>query len=477
MTSYLPTAITNPLARGTDMLRGAIGGVSWGPALSISKAAVTSLLSRIEIGQLIISDETTGEITKYGQKIAKEHSKKTNSVNGVNGAKKTGGIQKVELTVKREAFWMRLFLFADMGFAEAYMLGDFECADLTGFFELFIMNRSQLANATTLTSSIAATITGLARSTNTLSNSLLNVSAHYDISNEMFAAFLSDDMTYSCPIWKLASSADEVEETLEEAQMTKLNRFIDGAHIKPTDHVLEIGTGWGSFAMEAARKTGCRVTSLTLSIEQKALAEKRIAAAGLSDRIEVLLMDYRALPTPKVLYDKVVSIEMLEAVGKEYLETYFGCIHRLLKKDGIAIFQCITMPEGRYESYAKGEDFIRKYIFPGGHLPSISQLVENINKGSEGTLVVEKIENIGGHYAKTLRLWREAFCSNFESRIKPALMVEHEDMGEKEIEVFRKKWIYYFEYCTAGFATKTLGDVIITAGREGAMELMEAVPL
>ena len=306
--------------------------------------------------------------------------------------------------------------------------------------QLFIQNRSQLSNATTLTSSIAATITGLARSANTLSNSLLNVSAHYDISNEMFAAFLSDDMTYSCPIWKLESSADEEEETLEAAQMTKLNRFIDGAHIKPSDHVLEIGTGWGSFAIEAVRKTGCRVTSLTLSIEQKALAEKRIAAAGFTDNIEVLLMDYRALPTPKVLYDKVISIEMLEAVGREYLETYFGCIHQLLKKDGIAVFQCITMPEGRYEAYANGEDFIRKYIFPGGHLPSIVQLVENITKGSEGTLVVEKVENIGGHYAKTLRLWREKFMKNFESRIRPALMMEHEEMGDKEVEVFRRKW-------------------------------------
>jgi cyclopropane-fatty-acyl-phospholipid synthase len=263
--------------------------------------------------------------------------------------------------------------------------------------------------------------------------------------------------------------------------------------------------------MEAVKKTGCRVTSLTLSIEQKALAEKRIAAAGLADRIEVLFMDYRALPTPKVLYDKVISIEMLEAVGKEYLETYFSCIHRLLKKDGIAVFQCITMPEGRYEAYAKGEDFIRKYIFPGGHLPSISQLVENISKGSEGTLVVERIENIGGHYAKTLRLWREEFMKNFESRIRPALMIEHDNMGEREIEVFRRKWEvcvlhflghyflpqtnpkpgclqnpnftdtigvqYYFAYCEGGFATKTLGDAIITVGREGAMELMGGIPL
>ena len=311
-----------------------------------------------------------------------------------------------------------------------------------------------MGNATTLTSSIAATITGLARSTNTLSNSLLNIQAHYDISNEMFAAFLSPDMTYSCPIWSHKSSANSEGETLEDAQMTKLNRFIDGAKIKPSDHVLEIGTGWGSFAIEAVKRTGCRVTSLTLSIEQKALAEKRIFAAGFEDRIEVLLMDYRALPIPKVLYDKIVSIEMLEAVGREYLETYFTCIHRLLKKDGIAVFQCITMPEGRYEAYAKGEDFIRRYIFPGGHLPSISQLVENISKASDGTLVVEKIENIGGHYARTLRLWNQEFMKNFESRIRPALILEHENMGNKEVEVFRRKW----EVCVSNLSRQTHFD-------------------
>jgi len=475
MASYLPIALSAPLAQGADLLRGALGGFTWGPALFVSKAAVTSLFSRIEVGQLIIVDQTTGQTALYGRKIAKESSRKSNGVNGVKGVKKNG-VKSVELVVKKEAFWVRLFLFADMGFAESYMLGDFECADLTSFFELFILNRNQLSNATTLTSSIAATITGLARSTNTLSNSLLNVSAHYDISNEMFAAFLSPDMTYSCPIWKLVSSAGEAEESLEAAQMTKLDRFIDGARIKPADHVLEIGTGWGSFAMQAVKRTGCRVTSLTLSIEQKALAEKRIAAAGFADRIEVLLMDYRALPIPRVLYDKVVSIEMLEAVGKEYLETYFGCINQLLKKDGIAVFQCITMPEGRYEAYAAGEDFIQKYIFPGGHLPSIALLVEKISKGSEGTLVVEKIENIGGHYAKTLRLWKEEFLRNFESRIRPALKSDHKDMSFAEIEVFRKKWKYYFTYCEAGFATKTLGDAIITVGREGAMELMEGIP-
>ena len=258
----------------------------------------------------------------------------------------------------------------------------------------------------------------------------------------MFAAFLSDDMTYSCPVWLPRDDPKSNLETLEEAQQTKLQYFIKQAKIKEKDHVLEIGTGWGSFAIAAVKKTGCKVTSLTLSKEQKELAEKRIAAEGYSDHIKVLLCDYRALPTPRGgFYDKVVSIEMLEAVGREYLNTYFDCINRLLKPHGgIGVFQCITMPESRYEAYSKGEDFIRKYIFPGGHLPTVSQLVGSIEKGSEGTLVVDNLLNIGGHYAKTLRLWKQKFEKTFDSRIRPALLEEHEDMTEKDIELFRRKW-------------------------------------
>jgi cyclopropane-fatty-acyl-phospholipid synthase len=204
---------------------------------------------------------------------------------------------------------------------------------------------------------LTAAAARLARSTNTLSNSLLNVSAHYDISNDMFAAFLSPDMTYSCPIWAHEPEGKPSNESLESAQITKLLRFIEGAHIKSTDHVLEIGTGWGSFAIEAVKRTGCRVTSLTLSIEQKSLAEDRIEAAGLSDRITVMLMDYRKLPPPEKPYDKIVSIEMIEAVGHEYLGTYFSCIDRFLKKDGgIAVFQSITIPENRHEVYAKTKE-------------------------------------------------------------------------------------------------------------------------
>lgn len=275
-----------------------------------------------------------------------------------------------------------------------------------------------------------------------MANSQLNVSAHYDISNAMFSAFLSDDMTYSCPIWSSISDPKAQHESLEDAQETKLQYFIDAAKIKASDHVLEIGTGWGSFAIAAVKKTGCRITSLTLSQEQKELAEERIAVTGYTDNIEVLLCDYRALPTPREgLYDKVVSIEMLEAVGPEFLATYFSCVNHLLKpQGGVAVFQCITMPETRYEGYSKGEDFIRKYIFPGGHLPTVSQLVANIAQGSRGTLVVDSVLNIGGHYAKTLRLWREKFERDFVSKIRPALLGEHDGMTEKDVELFRRKW-------------------------------------
>lgn len=295
----------------------------------------------------------------------------------------------------------------------------------------------------------------------------------------MFAAFLSDDMTYSCPIWLPKSDPASATETLEHAQEVKLQRFITNAHLKTTDHVLEIGTGWGSFAIAAVQQTGCRITSVTLSSEQKTLAEERIAAAGLSDHITVLLCDYRNLTIPASgPYDKLVSIEMLEAVGPEYLTTYFSCVDRLLKQDGgIAVFQCITMPETRYDAYVKSTDFIRTYIFPGGHLPTVSQLVRTLTEGSKNKLVVDNIENIGPHYAKTLRLWREKFMANFDETIRPALLREHVGMKKTDVELFRRKWEYYFTYCEAGFRTATLGDVIFTVGREGAVEMAEEVPM
>ncbi|KAF2241077.1 cyclopropane-fatty-acyl-phospholipid synthase [Trematosphaeria pertusa] len=455
-------AILSPLTSPAAAIWNGIASQAWDPLVSVCRNGTLSQLQAIRQGKLVLYEKS---------------SSKASTVFGAE----TPGCPVAVLNVHDEKFWVRLALFADMGFAESYMLGEVSSSDLTKFFELFILNRNSLSNGSTFTSIISTGLAGLVRGSNNLKNARLNISAHYDISNDMFAAFLSPDMTYSCPIWLPKSDQRHAVESLEDAQMRKLDRFIDNTHIKSTDLVLEIGTGWGSFAMRAVQRTGCRVTSVTLSTEQKHLAEQRIQDAGLSDKITVLLRDYRSLDVyASDPYDKIVSIEMLEAVGKEYLNTYFGCINKLLKKEGgIACFQCITMPEARYDAYAKSDDFIRRYIFPGGHLPTVTQLVNSITNGSNGTLVVDSVENIGPHYTKALRLWREAFSDNWEANIKPKLMREKkkEDIDAESAEVFRRKWEYYFRYSEAGFATKTLGDVIITVGREGTMQMMEEVPL
>lgn len=248
------------------------------------------------------------------------------------------------------------------------MLSEVDCDDMTSFLEvgflalsswipsrkkisnpcvqIMVYNRNDTADMRTPLSYLTSSMVGWARASNKPLMSLANVQAHYDLSNDMFAAFLSPDMTYSCPKWLPADSAESKTDSLEKAQIRKLQEIIQQARIKETDHVLEIGTGWGSFAIEAVRSTGCRVTSLTLSIEQKQEAETRISAAGFEKNITVLLKDYRELPKQGLLFDKVVSIEMLEHVGKAHLPGYFATVNELLKKDGgIAVFQSSTMPE------------------------------------------------------------------------------------------------------------------------------------
>jgi len=173
-------------------------------------------------------------------------------------------------------------------------------------------------------------------------------------------------------------------------------------------------------------------------------------------------------------FDKIVSIEMIEHVGHEFLETYFHCVDKYLKQDGgIGFFQCITIPETRYEAYRRGEDFIKKYVFPGGHLPTVSGLVGSIDRGSQGRLIVEEIKSVGVHYSKALRCWNESFQARFKDSVMPALRKSHPKMTKADMDVFRRKWEYYFCYCEAGFNMKALGDVAITVGRENCVELLE----
>lgn len=435
-----------------DSSRNYLVNKSWGPLVNLARNSILSLMKRITIGKLRILSEQG--VWEFGDLVTKD-------------------APYAELRVINEAFWVRLLMSGDLGFAEAYMVGDFACPDLVAVFRMFIANRENLNDATTYASKIFSGINFMmnSRFVNSVKNAINNISAHYDLSNEMFGSFLSRDMTYSCGIF------DHKDATLEQAQYSKLHNIIGRARIQSTDHVLEIGSGWGSFAIEAVKLTGCRVTTLTLSVEQQKLAQDRIAVAGYSKQIEVKLCDYRNLPTPDVLYDKIVSIEMIEAVGREYLATYFECMDRLLKKEGgIGVFQVITMPETRYERYCNEVDFIRRWIFPGGHCPTVTTLVQAINKGSKDQLIVDEIQNIGGHYSKTLRLWRQKFLENFDDEIRPALLKRYGgNLSNEDALVFKRKFEFYFSYCMAGFSAKILGDVIITVARENTEALLEGL--
>ncbi|KAJ4493210.1 CFS1-like protein [Lentinula lateritia] len=427
------------------------------------------------------------------------------------------GGHQAELRVVNDVFWVRLCAMGDLGFAEAYMYGDVECDDLISLFQIFLNNRSHLSN---LSSSLSYLFTLPQKLTsyrflNTISNSRSNISAHYDISNDMFAGFLSKDMTYSCAIFEdldgdlkggeqgelkgrwngghglkkltngmngpnVAAELPSSSDPLEDAQYRKLHHIIRKARILPGHRVLEIGSGWGSLSMLIAKTIpNTTVDTLTLSVEQQSLALSRIKAEGLGERVQVHLMDYRHMPEEwKGKFDRVVSVEMIEAVGKEFLEGFWAKVEWAMKEqESVGVVQVITIPEARFERYIKEIDFIRKWVlFPGGFLPTLTFLLQTLTSGSRGTLTVDSISNIGPHYARTLREWRKRFVQRFEEVVVPALQKEYPEVmgvakgkkGRKEIEVFKRKWICECCYCEVGFTTRTLGDHIITFTREGA---------
>ncbi|CBQ70237.1 related to cyclopropane-fatty-acyl-phospholipid synthase [Sporisorium reilianum SRZ2] len=472
------------------------------PTAAIARSSILALFSKLTVGQLEVR-LLDGTVHRFGDPTlvkSKQHTHVASSPEAAKPAKpsaaaaadaagSSAGALHAVLIVQSDAFWTRMFFGADLGFAEAYMIGDVATPDLGACFDLFILNRASLSNLEniSLASSLIASAQGLLnrRYANTKVGSLRNIGAHYDISNTMYRAFLSRDMTYSCAVFDtldadvsgapLLSQLNQQTRALEEAQKTKLRLIIRRANIRPGDRVLEIGTGWGSFAMEAVLMTGCTVDSVTLSVEQKALAEQRIAAAGMDGKITVHLMDYRDFPQSWTdRFDRVCSIEMLEAVGIEFLPTYFGCVDRVLKREGgVAVFQCITMPESRAEAYYKGVDFIRKWIFPGGVLPSVTSLVNGATDGSNGNLVLDTLVSIGPHYARTLREWKTRFEAQFDKVIRPALLRDHDEISrlpqdaqQKEVDVFRRKWIYYFVYCQVGFTHRVINDHILAFTRE-----------
>ncbi|KIJ62576.1 hypothetical protein HYDPIDRAFT_114221 [Hydnomerulius pinastri MD-312] len=474
---------------------------AWTPAVGLAETAVLSLMQRITAGSLGVL--TLNDVYHFPAVQTPDAISSSSEV-------------KAELRVVNDTFWIRLCTMGDLGFSEAYMYGEVECDDLVSLFNIFLLNRQNLANMDSYASCLFTLPQRLTswRFLNTLSNSRSNVSAHYDISNAMFAGFLSEDMTYSCAIFNdldgdlaagrqhetswnggqmlkrvnltnggesaLPSTGDQVSprDELYEAQFRKLNHVIDKARISPGHKVLEIGSGWGSMAILIAQRfPDTTVDALTLSIQQQTLAETRIKEAGLDDRITVHLMDYRAMPKSwGASFDRVVSVEMMENVGPGFMVEFWRTIDWALKKDGgVGVVQVITIPEARFERYIREIDFIRKWVFPGGALPTLTMLLRTMEKGSSGRLIVDSVSNIGPHYARTLREWRRRFVDRFETVIIPALKAEHPSVmngpnGREEIEVFKRKWLYYYCYCEAGFTARVLGDHIITFTREGCEE-------
>lgn len=351
------------------------------------------------------------------------------------------------LDVKAPGFFPHVALGGDVGFGEAYVKGQWDSPDVPALLKFFARNRSALAEGVGRPRRVAGLINRLAHAArpNSLSGSRRNIEEHYDLGNDFFKRFLDPSMTYSCGIYRSES------DSLEQAQINKLDAILDKAGIGPDHHVLEIGCGWGSFAVRAATRTGCRVTGLTISREQKKLAEERIRQAGLQDRINIENIDYREM---KGSFDRIVSIEMLEAVGHKRLGEFFACCDRLLGPDGILAVQVITIPDQRYESYKGRGDWIQKHIFPGGVLPSLTALSSAATNMSE--LIVESIENIGPHYARTLADWRKRFETDPEF-----------SEGLRTLDRFCRKWHYYFCYCEAGFSERILEDLQIVFTRPG----------
>lgn len=391
--------------------------------LSWSAKTVVNLLSSMRKGQLTLYF-TDGSVYPIGQEPDSPF--------------------QAAIQVNDDRCFSRIIQYGHIGFAEAYLDGEWDTPDLEAVIAWFILN---IEDSTVLEGSknkaFWVNLLGklnrlyhLLRANN-LDNSKKNIHEHYDLGNEFFQIFLDPTMTYS------SARFTHPEQSLEQAQISKYDALCQKLQLKPEDRVLEIGTGWGGFAMHAARNYGCTIDTTTISQEQFKLATASIAQAGLSDKITVHLQDYRNLSGQ---YDKIVSIEMLEAVGDAYLDTYFAQCSRLLKPHGLLGIQYITCPDSRYELLKNNVDFIQKHIFPGSLLPSIGRVNQAINR--TGNLFLHDLEDLGNSYAKTLQLWYDAFNANLSE-------VRRQGFDER----FIRKWNYYLMYCKAAFRMRNISVV------------------
>lgn len=353
----------------------------------------------------------------------------------------------LRLRIHGPGFYRAVAANGSVGAGEAYMDGLWDCDDLVGLIRLLVRNRDLLdgmENGLARLGSLAMRgIHALRR--NTRSGSRRNIAAHYDLGNDFFGLFLSPDLMYSSAIW---AGGDD---TLEQASFRKLDRICRKLMLKPSDRVIEIGTGWGGFAIHAATHYRCHVTTTTISREQHALATERVAEAGLQDRVTLLLQDYRDLHGQ---YDKLVSIEMVEAIGARYLDAYFGQLGRLLKPDGLALVQAITIEDHRYEQALRSVDFIKRHVFPGSFIPSIAALLAAKTRSSD--LALTQLDDFGASYALTLEAWRQRFMARLSD-------VRAQGYDER----FIRMWEFYLCYCEGGFRERSIGVAQLLLAKPG----------
>lgn len=349
------------------------------------------------------------------------------------------------IRVLRPEFFKKCFWAGDIGFAESFIDGDWETTNIAAVIAWFVLN---LEHAPTLSGSQRARSLALnllrfgnrvghLLRPNSRATARRNISEHYDLSNDFFALFLDPSMMYSGAHWKRPGMS------LADAQREKNDALCRKLRLVPTDHVLEIGSGWGGWSIHAAKTYGCRVTTVTISQQQFDLATARVATAGLSDRVEVKFCDYRDLTGS---FDKIVSIEMMEAIGHQYLPAFCETLSRVLKPDGLLALQFITCPDGRYDQFRRGVDFIQKHIFPGSLLLSLNRVNDQLTRA--GGFVLHGVEDYGHDYVQTLRVWHD----NFRARLAEVRALGFD-------ERFIRKWSYYLGYCEAAFAMRNISVV------------------
>ena len=377
-----------------------------------------NFFSKIKIGTLevIFKDKTT---KLYGEKNLED---------------------KITLEIYNNRFFIKTVLYGDIGFAESFIDRDFETSNLTTLIELALLNAKYLGTTSENEKNKLINLMpffnrfkhSLRRNSKT--NARKNISAHYDLSNDFYKLMLDKTMMYSSAVF------ENKDQDLYDAQKNKLEKLSSKLNIKDGSKVLEIGSGWGAMAIHLAKDKKCDVTTVTLSVEQKKLCKERFKKEGIEDKIDILLKDYRDL---KGEFDAIIAVEMFEAVGREYFHIFFKKCQELLKPSGVLVLQVITIPDQRYKAYSKGSDFIQKYIFPGGHLPSILKILETTSKHTR--LNLNHLEEFTEHYAKTLNIWHE----NFENNLDEVKKLGFDDY-------FIRMWKMYLNYCEAGFLTRNI---------------------